>query len=197
MRLNNVCRWYKIFVRKLEGKILIGTPRCRREDYIVARTWRLYKTGLDWQLGLLDHTQLQRTHYSRPSHKATLHSLQWQRLLNLCSTALSPLGWVSTVQGSGPPADPFTVSGLSTQCLLPLKTDFFSEDSSAPTNCIPQLTRKSKSHYDRRPVGQCVLVSSPVWSSWPDVNYCLTVTVLSISGAPSDERSGLSFVLVT
>jgi hypothetical protein len=56
---------------------------------------------------------------------------------------------------------------------------------------------KSKSHYDRRPVGQCALVSSPVWGSWPDANCCLTVTVLSISGAPSDERSGLSFVLVT
>jgi hypothetical protein len=57
--------------------------------------------------------------------------------------------------------------------------------------------QKSKSHYDRRPVGQCVLVSRPVWGSWPDVNYCMTVTVSSISGAPSDERSGLSFVLVT
>jgi hypothetical protein len=56
---------------------------------------------------------------------------------------------------------------------------------------------KSKSHYDRRPVGQCVLVSSPVRGSWPDANYCLTVTLLSISDAPSDEKSGLSFVLVT
>jgi hypothetical protein len=54
-----------------------------------------------------------------------------------------------------------------------------------------------KSHYDRRPVGQCVLVSSPIWGSWPNINYCVTVTVLSISGAPSDERSGLSFDLVT
>jgi hypothetical protein len=61
----------------------------------------------------------------------------------------------------------------------------------------PAFRLKSKSHYDRRTVGQCVLVSSPVWGSWPDVNYCLTITVLSISGAPSDERSGLSFVLVT
>jgi hypothetical protein len=33
---------------------------------------------------------------------------------------------------------------------------------------------RSKSHYDRRPVGQCVLVSSPVWGSCPDVNIsCL------------------------
>jgi hypothetical protein len=37
----------------------------------------------------------------------------------------------------------------------------------------------------------------PIWGSRPDINYYLTVTVLSISGAPSDERSGLSFVLVT
>jgi hypothetical protein len=34
----------------------------------------------------------------------------------------------------------------------------------------------------------------PIWGSWPDINYCLTVTVLSTSGAPSDERSDLSFV---
>jgi hypothetical protein len=47
----------------------------------------------------------------------------------------------------------------------------------------PQLD----SRYDRRSVGQSVLVSSPIWGSWPDINYCLTVTVLSISGAPSDE----------
>jgi hypothetical protein len=41
---------------------------------------------------LFSYTQLQCTHYSRPSHKATLHSLQWQWLLSLCSTALS---WLS------------------------------------------------------------------------------------------------------
>jgi hypothetical protein len=60
----------------------------------------------------------------------------------------------------------------------------------SPNRCQVTTPSKSKSHYDRRPVGQCVLVSSPVWGSWPDVNYNLTVTVLSISGAPSDERSG-------
>jgi hypothetical protein len=63
---------------------------------------------------------------------------------------------------------------------------------SLPSNS-PRTDPKWKSLYDRRPVGQCFLVSSPVWGSWPDVNYGLTVTVLSISGAPSDERSGLSF----
>jgi hypothetical protein len=38
---------------------------------------------------LVSYTQLQCTHFSRPQLKATLHSLQWQRLLSLCSTALS------------------------------------------------------------------------------------------------------------
>jgi hypothetical protein len=34
----------------------------------------------------------------------------------------------------------------------------------------------------------------PIWSSWPDIYYCLTVTVLFLWGALSDERTGLSFV---
>jgi hypothetical protein len=55
---------------------------------------------------------------------------------------------------------------------------------------------ESESRDDRRSVGQFVMVSSPIWGSWPDINCCLTFTVLSMSGAPSDERSGLSFVLV-
>jgi hypothetical protein len=55
----------------------------------------------------------------------------------------------------------------------------------------------SESHCDRQSVGQSILVSSHIWGSWPHINYCLTVTVLLISCTPSDERSGLSFVLVT
>jgi hypothetical protein len=39
-----------------------------------------------------------------------------------------------------------------------------------------------------------VLVSSPVLGSWPDISYCLTVTVLSFGGALSEERTSLSFV---
>jgi hypothetical protein len=37
---------------------------------------------------------------------------------------------------------------------------------------------------DRRSVGQSVLVSRPVWVSWPDSNYSVTITVLSMSDAP-------------
>jgi hypothetical protein len=59
------------------------------------------------------------------------------------------------------------------------------------------LHTKTKPRYDRlsvtQSVGQCVLVSSPFWLSWPDVCYCLTVTVVSLWCALSDERTGLSF----
>jgi hypothetical protein len=37
-------------------------------------------------------------------------------------------------------------------------------------------------------------MSSPIWGSWPDIYYCLTVTVLFLWGALSDGRTGLSFV---
>jgi hypothetical protein len=54
----------------------------------------------------------------------------------------------------------------------------------------PPLTRgRSQSHITTD--DQCVLVSNI------NFNYRVTVTVLSISSAPSDERSGLSFDLVT
>jgi hypothetical protein len=39
-------------------------------------------------------------------------------------------------------------------------------------------------------------VSSPIWGSWPDIYYCLTVTFLSMWGALFDERTGLSFIRV-
>jgi hypothetical protein len=46
----------------------------------------------------------------------------------------------------------------------------------------------------RLTVSQSVLVSSPIWGSLPDIYYCLTVTVLLLWGALSDERTGLFFV---
>jgi hypothetical protein len=38
-------------------------------------------------------------------------------------------------------------------------------------------------------------VSGHIWGSWPDIDYCLTVTVLLMWGALSDERTGLSFTI--
>jgi hypothetical protein len=40
------------------------------------------------------------------------------------------------------------------------------------------------------------LMTSPFWFSWADVCYCLTITVVSLWGALSDERSSLSNVRV-
>jgi hypothetical protein len=57
-------------------------------------------------------------------------------------------------------------------------------------------TVKSKSHYDRRSVGQSVLVSSPIWGPTPDFCYSQTFAVLSMWDDLSDERTGLSFLAV-
>jgi hypothetical protein len=40
------------------------------------------------------------------------------------------------------------------------------------------------------------LVSSPSWGSWPDISFWMKVTVLSMWGALSDERSDLSFTVI-
>jgi hypothetical protein len=44
----------------------------------------------------------------------------------------------------------------------------------------------------RQTISQYVLVSSSLWNPRPDVIICLNVAVLSLWGALSDERSGLS-----
>jgi hypothetical protein len=59
------------------------------------------------------------------------------------------------------------------------------------TNCL-RSESESKSHCDWRSVSLSVLVSSPIWGSWPDI-YCLTVRSF-LWGALYDERTGLSFV---
>jgi hypothetical protein len=62
------------------------------------------------------------------------------------------------------------------------------------TDCRPQeeLQLQSKSCYDWRSVSQYVLVSSSLWELWPDIIFCLKFAVLSLWGALTDERSGLS-----
>jgi hypothetical protein len=66
------------------------------------------RRGLDWQLDLLDHTQLQ-------LQCVTVYTLYnttqgWQWLLSLCSTATNS---AEDLQGPGPPADPLTLAGSS------------------------------------------------------------------------------------
>jgi hypothetical protein len=38
---------------------------------------------------------------------------------------------------------------------------------------------------------------APIWGLRPDLDYCLTVAGLLISGALSDERTGLPFAIAT
>jgi hypothetical protein len=58
------------------------------------------------------------------------------------------------------------------------------------TNSWAQLTDfKSKLYYDRR----SVLMSNPIWGRSLDFCCCQTLAVLSMWGALTDERTGLSF----
>jgi hypothetical protein len=102
-----------------------------------------------------------------------LHTLQYYSVLHCLPSAESLLGWAQDL--------------LQTQLTSP-----------ALLRRLPfSLSSQVKSHYDRRPVDQCVLVSSPVWGSWPDVNYCFTVTVLSKSKSHYDRRPVGQCVLVS
>jgi hypothetical protein len=50
-----------------------------------------------------------------------------------------------------------------------------------------------RSVYDWRSVSLSVLVSSPISGSWPDINYVVKVTVLSIGGRPLWREVGSVF----
>jgi hypothetical protein len=52
-----------------------------------------------------------------------------------------------------------------------------------------------KLRYDRRSVGQSVLVSSLIWGPRPDVCYCQIVACVFMWGSHSDGRTGLSFTI--
>jgi hypothetical protein len=58
-----------------------------------------------------------------------------------------------------------------------------------PVSSPPTLS-ESESHCDWRSVSLSTLVSSPVWGSWPDISYCLTVTLLSLGGRPLWREDG-------
>jgi hypothetical protein len=70
---------------------------------------------------------------------------------------------------------------------------------SSQTSVQKWLSFQSQSHFvtDGQSVSQSLSQSwcwVLIWSSWPGISFCLTVTVLSMWGALSDERMGLSFV---
>jgi hypothetical protein len=52
---------------------------------------------------------------------------------------------------------------------------------------------ESESHCDWGSVSLSVLVSSPVRGSWPDICYCLTISVLSLGGRPLWREGGSVF----
>jgi hypothetical protein len=69
--------------------------------------------------------------------------------------------------------------------------------ASATTAVTPLYSSQSQSHIatDGQSVNQS-WCRVHIWGSWPDIYCCLTITVLLLWNALSDERTGLSFVRV-
>jgi hypothetical protein len=65
-------------------------------------------------------------------------------------------------------------------------------DVSNSCHFLAHWPKTSKSRYDWRSVSQYFLVSSSLWILWSDIIICPKAAVLSLWGALSDERSGLS-----
>jgi hypothetical protein len=95
---------------------------------------------------------------------------------------------------------------LTVKMLRPSSAQWFLVPS--PAGSWPYLTvwrlwepldSKAKLCYDRRSVGESLLVSSPIWGPRPDSFYCQTVTDLLMWGALSNERtvSRLQFLLAS
>jgi hypothetical protein len=86
-----------------------------------------------------------------------------------------------------------SVLGLCIQRLLSSLADTFQPQRPSWATWLPtaeSTNSQSQSHCDWRSVSLSVLVSSPVWGSWPDINYCLTVLVLSLGGRPLWRQDG-------
>jgi hypothetical protein len=93
--------------------------------------------------------------------------------------------------------------GLTTRFLLLCRIWDSKIWSQVPWDSNPRMTALTESLQSNsklklqcgcRSGKQIVMVSSPIWGSWPDIYYCLTVTVLFLWGALFDERTLLSFV---
>jgi hypothetical protein len=112
----------------------------------------------------------------------------WQRIYNTRTVKFS-------LNYTFPISMHYSTSNVTLSLLIfLLATLMFPWNLGIQVKSIPKL--RSKLYYDWRSVSQPVLVSSPIWGSWPDIYYCLTVTVLFLWGALSDGRTGLSFVRV-
>jgi hypothetical protein len=127
-----------------------------------------YRRALDWWLYVyLLHTYTTRFYTSQITitHKlvfsVTLSANGCQRSTFLCFCAHVLAGWR--------PSHANLISSLQTVNWLSILTAYCKI-----WTLQSQVKVKSKSRYDRWSVGQSVLVSSPVWGSWPDINYCLT-----------------------
>jgi hypothetical protein len=135
-----------------------------------------YWRGMDWLMdSLTTYTHLRTT--SNYSATASLRTLQ----ITIAAAKFFPACYVFISSSLSTASNLLTVEILQLHALmsylhsLPCKTQLGQNQSHIAT--------------DR----QSVLVWSPIWDSWPDIYYCLTVTVLFFVGRPLWWKDGSVF----
>jgi hypothetical protein len=118
---------------------------------------------MEWSAGQLFVNDLL-FQVTRPS--SATWSLLW-KWLKPCKKVSCPLGTTDTL-----PAQVCSSCKIR-QDVLQNGGDVFAENRNylKTRRSLPSGLSKSKSHYDRRSVGQFILVSCPFWSKWPDVTF--------------------------
>jgi hypothetical protein len=159
---------------------------------------------------LSDCVQFLITIYSGALINSQLLSIYHYRYYTVCLQftihTLSPLGLLSHTSplipasngGHSPSWDPelsLRYSHSNSHCHLHLQLPPLVSCCSvwsSPNNCLTAAQSQSHVTTEGQSVSQYVLMSSLFWFSLPDICYCLTITVVSLWGALSEERSGLS-----
>jgi hypothetical protein len=146
------------------------------------------------ELQVITALSLISTLYSSPQHPLSLFAVCCVFISRSLVTA-SSTGDSSASRTQILPPPTFIQNWLPATFSTELGCHLFSA-SLAELNCTRQVKVKVTL---RLTVGQSVSQSwcrAPIWASWPDIYYCLTITVLLLWGALSDERADLSFVSV-
>jgi hypothetical protein len=140
--------------------------------------------GLKCTLGTREHWLMTTQRWSDCEHAALI--MLRLRILYSCHTAerINEIAFGNLPRGSFTSSDQADfIRSKARGAVIPPGTGFpfcrllrlarlrWRYSNPPPHGLLNSSVLKSKSHYDRRAVGQFVLVSRPFWSRWPDATF--------------------------